>query len=77
MKPPSRFKLLLGTMPPLQHAWPEQPYDVAKSEVVQWLIQQPVALEKLFQIARESGWLEFDKDTRKWRGKSPEMLDVE
>lgn len=55
-------------MPPLRHSFPDQPYDVTKSEVVAWLLTQPECLERLFQEAVKSEQIVFEKESGLWAG---------
>ena len=56
-------------MPELAH-YPnkELPYDVMKSDVAAWLIEQPEAREWLCAAARSYGAIVYDADANKWRG---------
>jgi hypothetical protein len=64
---------LLGTaclMPGGMQHWPDrgQPFDIAKSEVVGWLISQPEIQYWLFERLKESQAIVFDAATRAWSG---------
>ena len=50
--------------------WPDrgQPFDIAKSEVVGWLISQPEIQDWLFERLKESQAIVFDAATRTWSG---------
>lgn len=58
-------------MPPLRHSL-TQPFDPQKSEVVQWLVNQPEILNYLFDAVRGNGYREtaiiFDDKTGTWQG---------
>ena len=58
------------SMPPLIH-WPDrsQPFDYAKSEVMQWLTSQPEVHHWLFTKLKERGLIVFDKESGKWMGR--------
>lgn len=58
-------------MPALRH-WPDQskPFDIADSEVARWLAAQPDVLQAIYQKANELKLIQFDADTRTWRGKA-------
>lgn len=55
-------------MPPLHHKWKGEPYDVMESEVVEWLVEQPEVRERVFYEARQSGMIEYDRETGEWVG---------
>ncbi|GED34011.1 hypothetical protein P9G84_22470 [Brevibacillus centrosporus] len=62
-------KLDVGrNLPPSYHKLPGEEYDVRKSEIVQWLIQQPSILEFLWDQFKQSGEIVYDPSTGKWRG---------
>jgi hypothetical protein len=61
-------------MPPLYHTLPGQAYADEKSEVLNWLWQQPEIRAAVFD---EYGSTRvFDKATGKWRGKSYGVIDT-
>lgn len=53
----------LKKMPPLKHKLPNNEFDIMKSEVVDWMVQQPEIRQ----------WL-YDKVTDKSGGKKPEFI---
>lgn len=59
-------------MPPLYHKLPNEEFDIEKSEVVQWLIQQPETKQFIYdRIMNRSKALkpiEYDSHTGKWKG---------
>ena len=55
-------------MPSLSHN-PSFPFDIGKSEVVKYLIQQPDVQQWLFDKVRNKGWIVFDPANLKWHGK--------
>lgn len=62
-------KLDIGkVLPPGYHKLPGEEYDVRKSEVVQWLIQQPSIQEYVWDQFKMSGDVFFDRVTGKWQG---------
>lgn len=63
-----KFKLCVAKMPVLRHSFPDQPYDVMKSEVVAWLITQPECLERLYQEAVGTKEIVYDKGRGTWCG---------
>jgi hypothetical protein len=56
-------------MPPLTH-WPPDGYgfDIKRSEVCKWLTRQPEVLQELFNWAKNGDAIEYDVETRTWRG---------
>ena len=60
------------TMPELSH-YPDrsQQFDIRKSEVVQWIIQQPEILQWLFNVINNNGLIQFDPATQTWKGSTP------
>ncbi|MCR8978710.1 hypothetical protein [Brevibacillus laterosporus] len=62
-------KLKVGRkLPPGYHKLPGEEYDIRKSEVVQWLIQQPSIQEFVWDQFKQSGDVSYDQTTGKWRG---------
>lgn len=55
-------------MPPSFHKLPNKDFDITQSETVQWLIQQPDILSYLWDQFKQSGDVEYDSDTGKWKG---------
>lgn len=55
-------------LPPSYHKLPGEEYDVRKSEVVNWLIQQPTILEFLWDQFKQSGSVTYDPVTGRWKG---------
>jgi len=68
-KPLSPAMRVAAKCPPLTH-WlgHDQSFSIAQSEVVKWLIKQPEVLQLVFNIAKHSGAITFDLDSRCWRG---------
>jgi hypothetical protein len=54
-------------MPPLNH-WPGQSFDIMRSEVAQWLCNQPELRQELFNWCKHRGVITYDLETRRWRG---------
>ncbi|MBP1044867.1 hypothetical protein I6N96_01145 [Enterococcus sp. BWM-S5] len=62
-------KLNVGKfMPPSFHKLPDKDFDITKSETVQWLIQQPDILAYVWDQFKQSGDVEFNPKTGKWKG---------
>lgn len=59
---------VIKNMPPLYHTLPNRNFDIKKSEVVRWLIEQPEVLNYLWDHIKQSGVLEYDIETKKWKG---------
>lgn len=61
----------LSGMPALDH-WPDRsvPFQIENSEVVAWLVKQPVVMERIFQLCREVGGIRFNDQTKLWYGVS-------
>ncbi|MHC1723197.1 MAG: hypothetical protein AB9836_08345 [Aminipila sp.] len=55
-------------MPPLYHTLPEEKFDIKKSEVVKWLLQQPELMQKLFNMAANNKTIRCNAKTGKWQG---------
>jgi hypothetical protein len=55
-------------MPPLFHSLPGAEFDIAKSEVVKWLLRQPEIQRWIFGIVRGRRLIEFDAEHGTWRG---------
>jgi hypothetical protein len=44
-------------------------YDVRSSEIVRWLVSQPVILQNLFDKVSKTGAIVFDPQSRTWSGR--------
>ena len=55
-------------MPALFHTLPDQDFDLAKSEVVRWLCEQPEVQQMVFNWCNGRGAIVFDRATRQWKG---------
>lgn len=56
-------------MPPLYHTLPGKEFDILKSEVAQWLIQQPDVLSYIFnRVGGDGKLIAYDRETGKWQG---------
>jgi hypothetical protein len=56
------------TMPPLRHSLPGQEFDIAKSEVVQWLTNQPEILQWLFESVKDKALIAYNPSNGTWQG---------
>lgn len=65
-----RSKLLdvVKKMPPLHHTIPSEDFDIKKSMVIRWLINQPDILNWIWNNIKQSGDVVYDKDSGKWQG---------
>ena len=50
------------TMPPLRHS------NIKNSEVVKWLLENPVVWNYVWNNIKESGAVSYNPDTGKWQG---------
>lgn len=55
-------------LPPSYHTLPGEKFDIKKSEVINWLIEQPEILNYLWDNIKQSGDVEYDPTTRIWTG---------
>jgi len=62
------MKVVVAKMPSLVHWDRNQPFDIMKSEVVEWLIKQPDVRQFLFDRVKGTGMITFDEKLGKWRG---------
>lgn len=56
------------TMPPLRHSIPGKEFNIKNSEVVKWLLENPVVWNYVWNNVKESGAVSYDSDTGKWQG---------
>jgi hypothetical protein len=56
-------------MPPLSH-WlgKDQSFSITRSEAAKWLAAQPEILQFVFNSMKNAGVIEFDLESRSWRG---------
>ena len=55
-------------MPPLYHTLPGQEFDVSKSQVFEWIKNQPEFLEYIRDTLRQAGCITYNPDTGEWTG---------
>jgi hypothetical protein len=55
-------------MPQLTHRRPWEAFDTHKSLALDWLVNQPGVRQAVFDLARESGAIEYNPETRTWVG---------
>lgn len=54
-------------MPPLHHSLPGEPFDIAKSEVIEWLVSQPDIMQLVFNAVRNKH-IVYNPVTGTWKG---------
>ena len=59
---------VIKRMPPSYHTLPGHEFDIKKSEVIRWLIDQPEVLSNLWDRLKQSGYLEYEQVTGRWKG---------
>ena len=55
-------------MPPLYHTLPDKQFDIAKSEVIKFLISIPEIQQKIFDMAVNHRVILYDPHTKIWKG---------
>lgn len=55
-------------MPPLYHMLPGQEFDYKKSEVLDWIAQQPEMLNFVREQLKSAGYIKYDRKTGLWTG---------
>jgi hypothetical protein len=74
----TKFRSFIRTMPPLRHSVPGEKFNIEKSQVVAWLVNQPEVLQWMFDAIRESGRIKFDAESGLWSGvQSPDVSSVQ
>ena len=68
MKNKSKKLEIIKRMPKLFHTLPNQSFDILKSQVIGWLIQQPDVLNYLWDHVKQSGFVEYEPVTKTWKG---------
>jgi hypothetical protein len=65
-------------MPALRHFPPPgEPFDISKSQVINWLIAQAPVQQELFNFCKRHGAIVYDVETHRWRGAdSPAMEEA-
>jgi hypothetical protein len=74
----SKLIYVISQMPPLSH-WPdrEKAFDINKSDVCRWLVQRVELLDWLLQKANALGAIEYDAETKLWRGVNYGVKEIE
>lgn len=68
MKRKSKLLDVAKKMPALRHSVPGETFDIRKSEVVKWLLDQPDIMNYLWNHVKQSGYVEYDSETGLWKG---------
>lgn len=63
-----QFMDMLSQMPHLPHSVDDQPFDIEKSEALSWIMSQPGFKAWVWNKARDSERIVFDKEARRWHG---------
>ena len=64
----NRMALVSKTMPPLYHKLPGQEFDLAKSEVLQWISSNTEIVHYFFDYCNRHKFIRYDSTTGKWQG---------
>lgn len=59
-------------MPPLYHTLPNKEFDIKKSEVVKWLLEQPeimqFVMDRVSSRKGELSLIQYDREAGTWQG---------
>lgn len=55
-------------MPPLLHQKKGEKFNISESEAAKWIASQPEVLQKVFDMARYKGVIQYDPESGMWRG---------
>jgi len=66
-QPKTKIEFEFRKMPPRKHNCSD-PFDIKKSEVIKWLVENPVVLQSLFTHANSEKHIVFDQNTKMWHG---------
>ena len=64
----SKMYQVAKKMPPLYHKLPGKDFDVLKSQVVRWLMNQPEVLDYIWNKLKQSGAVVYDPESGRWKG---------
>lgn len=64
---------VIAKMPSLKHK-PNASFDIMKSEVVTWLIDQPMVRQEIFDYYKR--FMVFDPETRTWSGSGVTVVSL-
>lgn len=64
------YDFLLGAanMPSLKHEDSGTEFDIMQSAVAEYLINLPEVRQKIFDMARRKGFIQYDPHSQTWRG---------
>lgn len=57
-------------MPELKHSFDGEKFDIEKSEVVNWLINQPDVKLLIYDLFRVNAYIVYDPEKKTWKGNS-------
>lgn len=55
-------------MPALSNSKEKDNFDIKKSEAAKWLVSQPEVMQKVFDLARYHGLIEYNPGKKTWQG---------
>ena len=56
------------TMPPLRHKISDQDFDIRKSYVIRWMLQQDETYQYIWNKITQSGAIKYNPKTHLWQG---------
>lgn len=59
---------IVKNMPSLFHTLPGEEFDMNKSEVLEWISKQKEFAQMIFNDLKNSGFVKYDPNTKKWQG---------
>lgn len=64
----SKKLMTLKKMPPLHHTLPGEEFDIKKSAVIRWAMQDRDVLNYLWDQLKQSGLIVYDQGSGTWKG---------
>lgn len=61
---------IIKNMPELYHTLPGEEFSLNKSQVIDWLINQPELQQHIFDFVKNNKLIVFDQKSKKWKGVS-------
>jgi hypothetical protein len=55
-------------MPPLPHYRKGEPFDIMRSQAVDWLVSRPEVRQLVWNWAKRNGVIILDLEKQRWRG---------
>lgn len=55
-------------MPALHHTLPNQNFDIHKSEVINWLVNQVQIRQFIFDVVSQNKLINYDTNSQRWVG---------